>query len=646
MFTGKTSAVPRPSQMDTITRIPLYHKKPIEDAFSEYANKKITLIQLKIEEYNKESERNNKLKILYEVNALRKELEDTYSQDFDLPAFKTQIQDKLFKECRTQFAAFDLSMHDKALIANDPSLPNPLPTPVIDPFANMLANMQPEEVQQLFKALTSHRRTIALLDVFKPRNPEYQRIINGYSLSPLGGRNSTNFTLTQSVPPFSSCVLKIDNRLGGAREMDTHLRKTPIAKYLTPIEATRSVTIAGDGTRSLLMTSLCPGGTPNDLSKRAGADSERIDSALDIYKQMSTVFLELEQEGCLFPDAKNSNWLLDEHGKLVIADTKSLLFSKGKHYDKTYEKNRWIYGSEAGIIHTKKYSSPEMRNPVFNVDKMNSYILGKNLFQYLTQCNDDELLDAPNFKFDRDIFKPSKGKALQELIEKMIKTSPNKRISIADALIELHNISNIELNATQHIQSEPQASISTTPSMDDITALKKRGEQLIEGMKKTSNRDDSSMKDFLCNERYFITVDTLENLKLRIQNLEPIAQENKRTEEFIKNTLKNLRNKSWSLGTASKSNAIKEAFYKIPVLERSTMMTTETPSTAVKSLRRALGTQRTLWGNIAPDSPDSSKIYQKYKQRFDELKPPDTTSSEEKTTTKDKLPSPYSNNPQ
>ena len=498
-------------------------------------------------------------------------------------------------------------MHEQSLAENHPVQPTPRCETPINPFATMLANMPPDDVRTMLDILSRGRNfnSQAFSELFKNTNPGYHQLLSAYEINYLGGGNCKNYQFTSRTSPNpTSFVVRVDDRLGGAREMDTFLRTSNLKDIVTPIEAARSVTFNGQ-TKTLLITSVCPGGTPEAHSKRCLTIEDRLKGALDIYSQMATLLLRIDQEDILFPDAKNSNWLLNAEGKLLISDTKSLVFSdEGYHdYDCMYEKNKWIFGSVPRLITTWTHNPPEINNQRFDVDTMHSFILGKNMYQYLTQCTNDELLNKQNadsLDFTKPIFKTREGLALKTLIKKLVVYNPSHRILVSTAVNELNHLKN-------HLMSE------------DTIERKCRG--ILQNLETNLNIKDYEMKRFIGDTSKFITNATPEELTQRYKYLLKIKQEQTITYKFLEATQAQINNSKFKTGGDRKIIAIQNALYSIPVAQRGHIMDGEhTPSKEIKLLHAALGTWRTFFGNFAPYLPSCSSIYQKYNKLYEKIK--------------------------
>ncbi len=415
---------------------------------------------------------------------------------------------------------------------------------------------------------------------------------------------------------------------------------------MTPIEAARSLTFNGK-TNTLLITTVCPGGTPEAHSKRSATIEDRLNGALDIYSQMGIILSRINEEKILFPDAKNSNWLLDAQGKLVLSDTKALVFSDDDGYHdaiKMHEKNKWIYGSTACLITTDYYSPPEINDKRFNVDQMHSFILGKNLYQYLTQCRDVYLSkknDASSLNFNLPVFKTTEGQKIEALIRKMVVNEPSQRISVEDAIKEINRIKafgvvsetvneSVNQDVTKPIAVDNSQPVEMEVSLP-IDETKASCIKILSEIQNDSNLEDRSMITFIGETQSKIKNATSEELETIASNLKEIKNQNQITNKFLDATLNQIQNSKWKYGGDRKLNAIRQAVYDIPVEERGKMMDNSTSSPLSKEIKRlhaALGTWRTILGNFAPLSPSSSTIYKKYKTRYDEIKKEQATSTD------------------
>ena len=165
--------------------------------------------------------------------------------------------------------------------------------------------------------------------------------------------------------------------------------------------------------------------------------SSRIRAALSIYSQMAQALVAIGKEEAAFPDMKNTNWLIDANGKLRIADTKSFVPATNGTINFKDERHKWY-----NLPNTQYMNSPEMDDDEFDAKAMHAYMLGKNLYQYLSgcKCNDlDGKHDGSGYDFFfAPEFNTGEGKELKELIIKLIKPHPKSRSTVEKAL----NVSN------------------------------------------------------------------------------------------------------------------------------------------------------------------------------------------------------------
>ncbi len=318
------------------------------------------------------------------------------------------------------------------------------------PFADFLLNMSPQKVISLLSILSvgSHWNKDEYRGLYQRSDRDYmvfRTLLASHTIEFLGGINSKNFKITKKNDG-SRFVLKIDNRLGMPLSVEAHLRKKGLQETFTRIFAERQGTYFIQSwpriktTGSLMLTEFCEG---KDLETHAGqlaTDDERITSALNIYSQMARILSDIKSASCLFPDMKNSNWLVSEDGVVRIADTKSLVFAertdgiffwRHRFYAKDLSKN-WCR-----LILTSPMNPPEMashRRENLSVGKFHSYMLGKNLYQYLTGCPFDYLTDrhhGETYDFTLPVFKSFEGSQLKDLIIQFVKPQSADRMGLA-----------------------------------------------------------------------------------------------------------------------------------------------------------------------------------------------------------------------
>ena len=419
---------------------------PRADPFIIQVNAEIRELNVLINQYNV-AEKRSQGEILQRIYLAKLKMDNTHS-DLNLgrfPGYKEQIQNKLFKNLRAEFNKSGVqSLLDVAEL--NPGIKK-APAMTAE-FPKILANMEPEKVNLLLEILSAgaafnKRRLINLYMASEPGYAEYQRFLRNNSIQFLGGNNSKNFKIIPANGA-SPLILKVENRLGMPKGVEQHLRLHSLQEVFTPVFAERQAycDIGGHSVaRTLVVTEFCSGGDLESHGVQIGRnDAKRIQSALDIYSQMGTILKNMHQEYCSFPDMKNSNWLIDTHGKVRIADTKSFSpIQRNGEVNITENMKKWY-----GFLSTSYMNPPEFDLPTpFSADKMHSFMLGKNLYQYLSNCPWRYLANnniVRNYDFSATVFSTEEGIQLKSLIYKMIQPNPADRISVRQALLIFEQI--------------------------------------------------------------------------------------------------------------------------------------------------------------------------------------------------------------
>ena len=412
-------------------------------------NQALVKLNARILKYNDTTDPAERLHQLKRIYRHEKMIEDTFPADLmgQSISFREEIYEAFYRSIKTQFSSLGVHSLDKMAIAAGPS---PIP-PIKTSFSQLLADMAPEKVTRLLEILLAgasfNKADLNALYSSKeqPAYSEYQRFLSQHSIEFLGGFNSKNFKIT-SLIDGSSSVLKVDNRFSQPKYADAYLREKSLGELITPIAAERRAVFT-DATgntmaRSLLVTEFCHGGDLQEHSKHCKTDEDKVKSALDIYSQMGKILVKMEHDGCAFPDMKNTNWLIDKDGIVRIADTKSFMFlNDAAELDLHSSFNKW-YTSVSTVF----MNPPELGKhpwPKTSADQMHSYMLGKNLYQYLTDCKPMYLNRRHQdtmYDFSAPVFGNEQGIRLKLLIQQMIHPSPEQRIPVSEALAELRQI--------------------------------------------------------------------------------------------------------------------------------------------------------------------------------------------------------------
>ena len=408
-----------------------------------------------INKYNKTTDTAEKISLLRDIFQFQKRIDNQFPATLisGCPSYRTEIHNKLFKAIKKQCALLGVpSILEVSLPASNSDV-RAQTNPVI--LTEILANMEPDTVGKMLEILSAGEGfdKSKLAHLYDPADPEhfkFQEFLRTHEINFLGGKRSKNFKIT-GIPDITNVgrqivyVLKVDNRLDAPREIDASIRESSIRDVLIPNGTERQASMESSKeviTRTLLVTEYCEGGSLEDHSLRKTNNTKKINSALDIYSQMGGILKKISNDNYAFPDMKNSNWLIDKNGLVRIADTKSFLFSEDGKYDRYNSKNRWFSFSISPFIAPPEVEGENWKEP-FSTDKMHAYMLGKNIYEYLSGPACENLLGKHNgkdFSFGATVFKTEEGQQLKKLIIDLVKPDPTARISVSEALSRLDKI--------------------------------------------------------------------------------------------------------------------------------------------------------------------------------------------------------------
>ena len=137
------------------------------------------------------------------------------------------------------------------------------------------------------------------------------------------------------------------------------------------------------------------------------------------------------------------------------------------------------------LLHTPHISPPELsKQEPWDVGAAHAYILGKNLYQFLTGCG-ERYLKENEFFFHQPVFATEEGALLKQLIEQLIQPDPKQRISLEDALLTLTKLNQqINLVTTENIQTI------------NLNQLKQECIALVDEIAQYAVEDNDSQMDF------------------------------------------------------------------------------------------------------------------------------------------------------
>lgn len=539
------------SSLQPITRQPAKQQALIDDLNSE-----ISEINQLIESYNT----NEQVDKLIEILRKKQSMENKYSPNLvkDFPGF-LQLQGPLFVNLKKQFSAHGINNLSSILNLEKPTRSTT--------FSDILNNMEPEKVNQLIQILgkgsTFNRKALANL-YRRGENPQFDAFIKNNSISYLGGGNSKNFKINpHDSPPY---VLKIEDRMGRHKMAITHLQNDPYLKnILTPELAERHGTMTSakgeNSARTVVITEFFSGSDLKTHAEKRAHDTEaRIDASLVIYKQMLQTLLLVQSKGCVFPDMKNENWVLNEdsvlneQNQVFVVDTKGFFFSKDGRID--YE----TVTQEGGpLIHSLFLDPPEYPSGLLkpggiSVDAMHTHMFGKNLYQYLTGCSNeylDKLHHFTQMDFNVPVFQGQDGLKLAELIQDTVRHDPSERIHLETALARLNGI-----------QMERKR---------DPSALKQSTLRLLGQIEATGfGSADKKMCDFVKNYTSLINTSNNAEELTAINNKLQSVLNGQQAVNAVKQIVEGFRASAgmFTIGRKEKADRIELALCSIPIEER------------------------------------------------------------------------------
>lgn len=424
------------------------------------ANKGIQQLNQLINAYNQETDISLKKDLLAQMYQEQKRLDNQFStiQIQENGEYRDKIHNKFYCVLQEQCKELGISSIRNLYAIKETTT---IPTNTVS-LPELIANMAPEKVNQLMKSLIAGNtlfRQSSIDDLYQPQEfgyEEFKSFLQVHSIKFLGGTNSKNYLVT-NPRTLDKSVLKIDNRMGNPKGIEATLREIMQEGFIN-VTAERQATnyLHSETTHGVVVTEYCNGSDLLNFAKKNRSNETRIENALEIYTQMTGLLIQITANGYAFPDMKNANWLLDSNSnKLKIADTKSLLFTDEQ--GQLHLADNLTQGYD--LVITNFNSAPEILsgNPV-DADKMHANMLGKNLYQFLSQCPNQKLNNhGENFDFSAAIFQSPKGKALKELIVKLTDTEPGNRPSLAEAESRLNYLASAneeELNNLMNAKEE------------------------------------------------------------------------------------------------------------------------------------------------------------------------------------------------
>ena len=540
-----------------------------------------------IDEYNSLTSVAEKRQILQKIQAKIQETDYKYSPcDIAHSMSYRRVHASLFQAIKYQYASLG-----RPSLVESPGKSSHL--------SEVIANMSPDKADELlgilddsaFYALNSKLNSLYPISDLSTEARDFRQFLSTHQITYLGGGNSSNFKVTR-LRDNSHVVLKIDNRLDTPRRVEAHLR-AELGDCFAKIDAERQVScIDEEGTRigrTLIVTEYCSGGDAGTYGAHLSTDDKE-KKAAPLFEQMAAIMLRIQEQRCIFPDAKITNWLVDGDNKLCIADTKSFLFTdnKGDYYSD-------IPGNEyCDFIQTKAFTPPEFYNPLVNAENCHAFILGKNLYNFLT----DEITNKNNgadFDFDYPIFKRPLGSLYRDLIVGLIKPQAAARMNIKEAQNQLFIISNPDFIAV----------------FTELNYLK-------------FGAHDEQMNDFIRKKQQQITNSSPEEKETILRELENtvLALKADMATSYVRDVIKDFRERAglFTIGMNAKAVRIETAMSQLSIEDRCNLLASDDLTEVMKAMasHRHLGKRGDVYlterGQIITN--DAAQTFKDFKIKF------------------------------
>lgn len=431
-------------------QLTLTHQVQLE-VFTQEINQDIHLINNLINAYNEEHTLEGKTHIITNIKAIISGIEDKYP-------------DRIFaqsSEYRQKFHHGLLSnIRKNERLSNQILLESGLPPPPASyqfQFSDVISTMSTDK-QDLLLALLSkgspyNESLRGLYNINEEEYTPFNLFLDTVNITGMNGYNSKNYKVTPLDTTKSPYVLKIENRLNQPKDIakSLHLKLSNIflEKDIAQTAAYTATDIRGNPktmVRTLIVQDYCESGSLFSTALETISPSEKLSNALIIYQDMAQILLDIQKQGCVFCDMKNSNWLIN-NDHLCIGDDKSFrLLNENGDIDIFSQDSQWF----GDMIKTPSSMPPEVFKDIpISGESLHVYTFGKNLYEYLIASSESkydksylQAIDGRRFNYeDFMIFRiDPEGKALKKLIEDCVRPEPADRISMKEALASLQKI--------------------------------------------------------------------------------------------------------------------------------------------------------------------------------------------------------------
>lgn len=181
------------------------------------------------------------------------------------------------------------------------------------PLSDRITNGNIEDLAELANYLSNTQ----LFDVVELKNKFHKKIpeIQDYGIEYLGGERAHHYLLTNPIT-LEKYVLKITTSLSAPEPID----HAEVKECCVTVFSSRTV-----GSLTISLCEFCTNGTLLEYGKNISDLSEKINNVLKMHEQLADVLLKLGKNNTLLPDMKPTHLFITRKGKIVIANTKSLM---------------------------------------------------------------------------------------------------------------------------------------------------------------------------------------------------------------------------------------------------------------------------------------------------------------------------------
>lgn len=371
-------------------------------------------------------------------------------------------------------------------------------------FINFLNSISPKQKKNLTIALRSQylQSPNFINSLSQKQLGTYTAFWNTHSYVYLGGHNSKNFEIRNNVTQ-EVFVLKLENNFqpGPVANIGADLRT-----FLAPKYFHEKIEINKNTSRGIVINDKF---SLNDLNKygKSLGDAEKINASVQLFPQMIDFFISLENNELVMTDAKNANFLVELNTEvnppqfmIKVADNKSFLPTQ----------NGKVEPIEPFYM-TAGHKPPDFYQQTFEASSVHTYILGKNIYKFLSNASYAKLdaldPDPEKWDFSAPIFSTPEGKDLQSLIKRAVTADPKQRISLAEARQVFQKLNPalpqaaVSNRAAPIPAPQPVRAVPPPPSIHEAEALIVKRQECTslvnEIIKKRLQPDDPLMDEFL-----------------------------------------------------------------------------------------------------------------------------------------------------